>query len=79
MYLKVVAHPGAKKEMVTKKKEHSFEIRVKEPAERNLANERIRELLAQKFLINSKVVRLISGHHSSRKIFYLPDDVIDNQ
>ena len=79
MYLKVIAHPGAKKEMVLKKKENYFEVRVKEPAERNLANDRIREILAEIFKINPKAIRLISGHHSNRKIFSLPDDIIANQ
>ncbi|HMO78050.1 MAG TPA: DUF167 domain-containing protein [Candidatus Paceibacterota bacterium] len=73
MYLKVVAYPSAKKEIVTKKKENIYEIRVKEPAERNLANQRIKELLSQKFFVTPKTIKLISGHHSSRKICSLPE------
>jgi len=79
MYLRVLAVPKAKKEVVTKKKENYFEISVKEPAERNLANNRIKEILAQMFSVSPKAVRLVSGHQSSRKIFSLPDDIIDNQ
>ncbi len=79
MYLKVIAHPGAKKELVLKKKENYFEVRVKEPAERNLANDRIRAILGEIYTINPKSVKLISGHHSNRKIFSLPDDIITNQ
>lgn len=79
MYLKVIAYPSAKKEAILKKKENCFEVRVKEPAERNLANDRIREVLAETFQIEPKVVKLISGHHSNRKIFSLPDDIITNQ
>ncbi len=46
-----------------------FEMTVKEPAERNLANQRVRELLATQYEIDVKAVRIVSGHHSGSKIF----------
>ena len=69
MYVKVHANPGAKKESVTKENESVYQISVKEPAERNLANGRIRELLCQEFGLEKGRVRMISGHHSPNKIF----------
>lgn len=68
MYIRVTVYPGAKKEKVTGLGEHRFELMVKAPAERNLANERVRELIAKEYGVNVAAVRMISGHHSSRKI-----------
>lgn len=68
MYVKVRAFPGNKKEVVQNIKDHLFEIRVKEPAERNLANQRIRELIAREYAVLPNQVRLVSGHQSHTKI-----------
>lgn len=68
MYVKVRAFPGNKREVVQKISENMFEIRVKEPAERNLANQRIRELVALEYAVSPKQVRLVSGHRSGTKI-----------
>jgi len=61
--------PNAKKERVTKLADLRFEIRVKEPAERNLANHRVRELLADHFGVTKGDVQLVTGHHSRVKMF----------
>ena len=45
MYIKVKVVTNAKRENILKKSEDHFEIHVKEPAERNLANKRIIELV----------------------------------
>ena len=68
MYIKVKVQAGAKKEKIEKKKENSFVIGVKEPAERNLANTRVKEIIADIYAINVKSVRIISGHQSPSKI-----------
>ena len=68
MYIKVKVLAGAKKEEIEKKKDNSFVISVKEPAERNLANTRIKEIIAVIYAINTKSVRIISGHQSPNKI-----------
>jgi len=68
MYIKVRVNAGAKKEVVVKKGESEFLISVREPAERNLANHRICELIANHFKLPAKSVRIISGHHSPTKI-----------
>lgn len=68
MYIKVKVEAGAKKEKIEKKSENNFLIKVKEPAERNLANTRVREIIASIYTINVKSVRIISGHTSPSKI-----------
>ncbi len=69
MYIKVKATPGAKRESVTKVSEDTFKISVKEKAERNMANGRIKEVLAGYFVLSVGKIRLVSGHHSPSKIF----------
>lgn len=68
MYVRVVVTPGAKRETVSKVKDTEFHISVREPAERNRANTRIRELIARAFDIEVARVRLLTGHRSRAKI-----------
>lgn len=68
MYVKVKAITGAKKEKFTKISDDHFEISVKEPAERNMANKRILELLRDYFKVYNGSIRIVSGHHSPSKI-----------
>lgn len=69
MYVKVKVVPKAKKETVKKVNDTTFEMSVKEPAERNLANQRIREILAREYGVVIGQVRMVTGHHSGSKIF----------
>jgi uncharacterized protein YggU (UPF0235/DUF167 family) len=69
MYIRVNAVAGAKKESVQKIADNRYEISVREPAERNLANARIRTLLARELGVVESSARLISGHQSPHKIF----------
>lgn len=73
MYLKVTVNAGAKKEKLEKKKDE-LKISVKEPAQRNLANSRVRELLAKHFNIPISAVRLLNGHRSPNKLFSIDID-----
>lgn len=68
MYIKVRVTAGAKKELFEKKSDDHFAVAVKEPAERNMANKRVIELVALHFAVPPGGVRLISGHHSPGKI-----------
>ncbi len=68
MYIKVRVIADAKKEKVERVSKDHFKISVREKAERNMANTRIRELLALNFGISTAKVRIISGHHSPSKI-----------
>jgi uncharacterized protein YggU (UPF0235/DUF167 family) len=74
MYIKVRAKPDAKKEEFRVVSETHFEISVREPAERNLANRRIVELVAAHFNLPTGKVRIISGHHGPSKICSVDTD-----
>ena len=73
MYVKVRVIAGAKKESVEEASAGHFKISVKEPAERNLANRRVVELVARHYILPPKQVRIISGHTSPSKILSIPD------
>jgi uncharacterized protein YggU (UPF0235/DUF167 family) len=68
MHVRVVITPGAKRELVSKVKDTEFHISVREPAERNMANHRVRELVAEEFGVSVTKVRLLTGHRSRAKI-----------
>ncbi len=68
MYIKAKVLAGSKKEYLKQKSIDHFDVAVKEPAERNMANRRVMELIAMHFKIPVGKVRLISGHHSLSKI-----------
>ncbi len=68
MYIKVHVFPGAKREKLIQKKEF-YELYVKEKAERNLANNRSREVIAEHFGVTKGNVSLLSGHRSPGKLF----------
>ena len=73
MYIKARVFPGMKKERVTKTGDHAYELIVREPATRNLANQRVRELIAREYDVEIGKVRIITGHHSPGKVLELTD------
>jgi uncharacterized protein YggU (UPF0235/DUF167 family) len=75
MYVRVSVLPGAKREYCKEVGEARYEIAVKAPAERNLANIRVREILAEKLQISGRQLRLIAGHQSQRKIYSIMSEV----
>jgi len=68
MYIKVKVKPSSKKEFMEKISTDTFNICVKEPAERNLANKKIISIIASEFMIPLGKVRIVNGHHSKSKI-----------
>ena len=73
MYIKVKVVTKAREETFTHIGENRFEIRVKEKAERNMANTRVCELVAQYYDISSREVKIVSGHHHPSKLLAIPD------
>lgn len=69
MYIKVKVIPSASREKIEKKQDDRYVISVKEPAERNLANNKLKEILAQIYNVPNSSIRIVSGHHSPSKIF----------
>lgn len=68
MYIKVNVIAGAKKEIFEQKSKDHFKVSVKEQAERNMANTRVIELVAEHFKIAKNKVRIINGHHHPSKL-----------
>lgn len=68
MYLKVVVKAGARKERIEESGE-VLHISVREAASGNLANKRVRALVALYKRVPETQVRLVSGHHSPIKKF----------
>jgi uncharacterized protein (TIGR00251 family) len=68
MYIRVHANPGSRKERVMKIDETTYQIAIKEPAERNMANTRIREILSEEFNVPIAEVKILTGHRSSSKM-----------
>jgi len=73
MYIRVKVLTGAKKEKFKKINEDHFEISVKEKAERNLANARVVEILAEYFNLAKNKIRIINGHHSPTKLLIVDE------
>jgi len=67
-YIHVRVTAGIKKESFKKKTEDHFEISVREKAERNLANNRVIELVAEHFKVPKNKVRIVNGHRSPSKL-----------
>lgn len=76
MYIKVKVTAGARKESLERISSDHFEVTVKEKAERNMANKRVMELIANFFELPTGKVKLVSGHHSPGKILNVD---IDNE
>jgi uncharacterized protein YggU (UPF0235/DUF167 family) len=75
MYLKVFVTPSAKHEKVEVlhpdeggEKGEMLVISVKEPAALNLANKRVREIIAKRAGVLIGRVRILTGHHSRSKV-----------
>ncbi|WP_428066804.1 DUF167 domain-containing protein [Candidatus Proelusimicrobium volucris] len=69
VYIKVKVHAGEKKNDLKQKSQDAFEIWVKAPAERGLANDAVRTILASHLGLEAKKLHLIKGATSPAKIF----------
>jgi uncharacterized protein YggU (UPF0235/DUF167 family) len=65
-HIRVKVRAGERKESFVEKATH-FEITVKEPAQENQANDRVRALIARHFKIPVSKVRFVSGQRSPNK------------
>lgn len=69
MYVKVRVVAGMRKEKIVQIDHVTFEMVIKAPAERNIANKRIRTILAEVYTVEEGKVRIVIGHHSQSKTF----------
>ncbi|MBU2103894.1 DUF167 domain-containing protein [Patescibacteria group bacterium] len=68
MYIHARVTAGARKETFEQTSSDHFIISVREKAENNLANKRVREVISEYFKIPSSQVRIVNGHHSPSKL-----------
>ncbi|HAH31228.1 MAG TPA: hypothetical protein DCL44_02820 [Elusimicrobia bacterium] len=68
MFIKLKVHPASKTEKIIKKAADTYEIWVKAPPERGLANIAALRALAFALGIDAKKILLIKGAHSPAKI-----------
>ena len=68
MYIRVDLRPNSKTETVELLVAGKYKIEVKAKAQRNLANRRMLELLAQELGVPISYLRIINGHHTPRKL-----------
>jgi uncharacterized protein len=64
--LKVITR--AKKEEISRISENKYRVKTSVPPEKGRANERIIEMLCEKFGVKRKDIEIVSGEISSRKI-----------
>ncbi len=69
MFIRVKVKPDARREKFEETDVGVFAIAVKEPAERNEANARVRELLARHFRVSEGNVHMVSGVRGVNKTF----------
>ncbi len=69
MYISVRVVAGARQEKLEVLPRGRLKVWVKAPAERNLANKRVQEVVAAHLRVPLARVRLISGHTSPSKLF----------
>jgi len=68
MFVKIKVHPGAKRDVLRKKTEDSYEIWTKAPAERGLANASAMRQLCLELKTDAGKLMLVKGAHRSSKI-----------
>ncbi|NTV44750.1 MAG: DUF167 domain-containing protein [Candidatus Yonathbacteria bacterium] len=68
MYIHVHITPKAKKDSIEQIGELRYAVSVKEPAEKNRANERMCEIVAKHFSVSRSAVRIVNGHRSRSKL-----------
>jgi uncharacterized protein YggU (UPF0235/DUF167 family) len=68
MLIHIKIFPESKEDSVVAKSDNSFIVKVREKAERNAANIKMRALLAEHFKVDLGRVKIITGHHAPSKI-----------
>ncbi len=69
MLIKVKVTTESKKDEIIKKSEDSFLVKVREKAEGGMANQKVKQILADYFNISDNKIRLIKGGKRTNKIF----------
>lgn len=70
-YLKVRVVVNSKEETVTRINEETYRIEVREKAEANQANNRVRQILAREYEVDLGKIVIVTGHHQPNKIIII--------
>lgn len=70
-YVRVFVHAGKRKERILEVASSTYEIHVREKAERGEANARVREMLALVLGVRVEDVRMVKGARSPHKTYLL--------
>lgn len=68
MLIKLKVHAGSKERKIARNRADAYEVWVKAPAERGLANAEALELLAQALAVEPKKLFIVKGSTSPAKI-----------
>jgi uncharacterized protein YggU (UPF0235/DUF167 family) len=71
MYIKVLVYTQMKKESIVLKNKDNFIISIKDKAERNMANQRVVELISSYFRVPTSKIRIVNGHHHPHKLLFI--------
>ena len=71
MEIRVTVTPGAWKEKMVRVDECTYTISVREEAERNMANMRVREIFSQIYVVPIGRVQIRTGHRAGNKIIHI--------
>ncbi len=69
MLVKVKVFPNSKKEEIIKKKEDSFEVKIKQKPIQGQANQAVINVLSLYFNFPEKRIKLVKGFRQRNKIF----------
>lgn len=73
MLIHVKIFPDSNEDYVEAKSDVSYVVKVREKAERNEANLKMRQILAKHLNIEQHRIRIVTGHHSPSKIIEIKD------
>lgn len=69
MLIRVKVFPDSKKDEIIKKREDSYEVRVKEKAEQGKASEKVLQILSGFFGVEKNKFRILRGGKERSKVF----------
>lgn len=75
MIVRVRVKAGAARETQITISDNKMQIAVREPAEDNRANDRVRAMLAVHYRVSVRDVRLLRGHHHPSKTFEIGEGI----
>lgn len=78
VYIKITALTSQKQEFIQDLGNGRFLVSMREKPQQNQANNKVLDIVADYFKIDSKKIRFVSGHHKPSKILSIPDQKTGN-